>query len=199
MESRVWAGGPGRGRPSESARRRQAGGILLESNLRLDTPPAPTPSPPSPLGALGQLTLAHLSKPPESTHQCLKRETVARRTTLPQRCVPHCGPLPTHFSHPWVLVGAQSSDPGSPDNDNLNTPAVGKPGRKKNPKCDRFLLSVMTRSAHACLIISSQAARRDQNRIAQREFRLRKQQRVSPYLWHRSLLLAHEAGVDPRS
>ncbi|KAG8218374.1 hypothetical protein J3R82DRAFT_3994 [Butyriboletus roseoflavus] len=34
----------------------------------------------------------------------------------------------------------------------------GKPGRKKNP--------------------NSQAARRDQNRIAQREFRLRKQQRI---------------------
>ena len=30
---------------------------------------------------------------------------------------------------------------------------------------------------------SSQAARRDQNRIAQREFRLRKQQRVSPELY----------------
>ncbi|KAI0723380.1 hypothetical protein C8Q76DRAFT_615413 [Earliella scabrosa] len=39
-----------------------------------------------------------------------------------------------------------------------HTPAVGKPGRKKNP--------------------NSQAARRDQNRIAQREFRLRKQQRI---------------------
>ncbi|KAI0315392.1 hypothetical protein OF83DRAFT_357826 [Amylostereum chailletii] len=36
--------------------------------------------------------------------------------------------------------------------------ASGKPGRKKNP--------------------NSQAARRDQNRIAQREFRLRKQQRI---------------------
>ncbi|KAJ7591235.1 hypothetical protein C8J56DRAFT_935078 [Mycena floridula] len=36
--------------------------------------------------------------------------------------------------------------------------APGKPGRKKNP--------------------NSQAARRDQNRIAQREFRLRKQQRI---------------------
>jgi hypothetical protein len=30
-------------------------------------------------------------------------------------------------------------------------------------------------------VYSSQAARRDQNRIAQREFRLRKQQRVSIY------------------
>lgn len=38
------------------------------------------------------------------------------------------------------------------------TSAPGKPGRKKNP--------------------NSQAARRDQNRIAQREFRLRKQQRI---------------------
>jgi hypothetical protein len=50
----------------------------------------------------------------------------------------------------------QSSDPGSPDG-NPNATA-GKPGRKKNP--------------------NSQAARRDQNRIAQREFRLRKQQRI---------------------
>ncbi|TRM68290.1 hypothetical protein BD626DRAFT_481303 [Schizophyllum amplum] len=39
------------------------------------------------------------------------------------------------------------------------TNAPGKPGRKKNPN-------------------GSQAARRDQNRIAQREFRLRKQQRI---------------------
>jgi hypothetical protein len=31
-------------------------------------------------------------------------------------------------------------------------------------------------------VSSSQAARRDQNRIAQREFRLRKQQRVSQHL-----------------
>lgn len=50
----------------------------------------------------------------------------------------------------------ESSDPGSPDG-SANAPA-GKPGRKKNP--------------------NSQAARRDQNRIAQREFRLRKQQRI---------------------
>jgi len=40
----------------------------------------------------------------------------------------------------------------------LDDSPAGKPGRKKNP--------------------NSQAARRDQNRIAQREFRLRKQQRV---------------------
>ncbi|KAL4241561.1 BZIP domain-containing protein [Abortiporus biennis] len=54
----------------------------------------------------------------------------------------------------------EDSDVGSPDNgadDGSNVPA-GKPGRKKNP--------------------NSQAARRDQNRIAQREFRLRKQQRI---------------------
>ncbi|KAF7301421.1 hypothetical protein MIND_00707400 [Mycena indigotica] len=42
------------------------------------------------------------------------------------------------------------------DMDDVNAP--GKPGRKKNP--------------------NSQAARRDQNRIAQREFRLRKQQKI---------------------
>jgi hypothetical protein len=33
---------------------------------------------------------------------------------------------------------------------------------------------------HPLTLPSSQAARRDQNRIAQREFRLRKQQRVMP-------------------
>ncbi|KAH9853766.1 hypothetical protein C2E23DRAFT_727874 [Lenzites betulinus] len=58
----------------------------------------------------------------------------------------------------------ESSEPPSPSETNNNdtggrqSPAVGKPGRKKNP--------------------NSQAARRDQNRIAQREFRLRKQQRI---------------------
>jgi len=46
----------------------------------------------------------------------------------------------------------EDHDEGSPSQ------APGKPGRKKNP--------------------NSQAARRDQNRIAQREFRLRKQQRI---------------------
>ncbi|KAF5370118.1 hypothetical protein D9758_001221 [Tetrapyrgos nigripes] len=51
-----------------------------------------------------------------------------------------------------------SKDPMS-DSESLDgTQAPGKPGRKKNP--------------------NSQAARRDQNRIAQREFRLRKQQRI---------------------
>ncbi|RPD61922.1 hypothetical protein L226DRAFT_487155 [Lentinus tigrinus ALCF2SS1-7] len=53
----------------------------------------------------------------------------------------------------------ESSEAPSPNDDGTSqTPAVGKPGRKKNP--------------------NSQAARRDQNRIAQREFRLRKQQRI---------------------
>ncbi|KAG6890906.1 hypothetical protein C0995_000863 [Termitomyces sp. Mi166 len=51
----------------------------------------------------------------------------------------------------------QESEPESPLNDDTANPP-GKPGRKKNP--------------------NSQAARRDQNRIAQREFRLRKQQRI---------------------
>ncbi|EMD40563.1 hypothetical protein CERSUDRAFT_111163 [Gelatoporia subvermispora B] len=56
----------------------------------------------------------------------------------------------------------ESSDLGSPGPNDLNdggsSHQPGKPGRKKNP--------------------NSQAARRDQNRIAQREFRLRKQQRI---------------------
>ncbi|OCH88300.1 hypothetical protein OBBRIDRAFT_795349 [Obba rivulosa] len=56
----------------------------------------------------------------------------------------------------------ESSDVGSPGpndgNDIGSSHQPGKPGRKKNP--------------------NSQAARRDQNRIAQREFRLRKQQRI---------------------
>ncbi|KAG6885352.1 hypothetical protein C0993_002828 [Termitomyces sp. T159_Od127] len=51
----------------------------------------------------------------------------------------------------------EESEPESPRNDDFINPP-GKPGRKKNP--------------------NSQAARRDQNRIAQREFRLRKQQRI---------------------
>jgi len=71
-----------------------------------------------------------------------------------------------------------------------------KPGRKKNPKyvqisrCfEAVLFSDPPLSWSPCLrcpafsffpgsFCSSQAARRDQNRIAQREFRLRKQQRV---------------------
>ncbi|KAH8106214.1 hypothetical protein BXZ70DRAFT_918655 [Cristinia sonorae] len=59
-----------------------------------------------------------------------------------------------------VSGDVEDSDIGSPqengqDHDNVSG---SKPGRKKNP--------------------NSQAARRDQNRIAQREFRLRKQQRI---------------------
>jgi len=59
------------------------------------------------------------------------------------------------------LSGDFDSDGDSPhehqDNQQDDAPS-GRPGRKKNP--------------------NSQAARRDQNRIAQREFRLRKQQRI---------------------
>ncbi|KAH9007069.1 hypothetical protein EDB86DRAFT_2869818 [Lactarius hatsudake] len=55
------------------------------------------------------------------------------------------------------LSGDFDSDGDSPHEQQDDTPS-GKPGRKKNP--------------------NSQAARRDQNRIAQREFRLRKQQRI---------------------
>ncbi len=53
----------------------------------------------------------------------------------------------------------------------------GKPGRKKNPKY--IILSLKLTNAVTYNPDSSAAARRDQNRIAQREFRLRKQQRVS--------------------
>ncbi|KAF8640142.1 hypothetical protein AX17_001378 [Amanita inopinata Kibby_2008] len=60
-------------------------------------------------------------------------------------------PEPTERS-----ISGEDSDLDSQLGDAANTP--GKPGRKKNP--------------------NSQAARRDQNRIAQREFRLRKQQRI---------------------
>ncbi|EJF62966.1 hypothetical protein DICSQDRAFT_135222 [Dichomitus squalens LYAD-421 SS1] len=52
----------------------------------------------------------------------------------------------------------EAPSPADTNDNSASTPAVGKPGRKKNP--------------------NSQAARRDQNRIAQREFRLRKQQRI---------------------
>ncbi|KAI9466770.1 hypothetical protein BJY52DRAFT_1234245 [Lactarius psammicola] len=55
------------------------------------------------------------------------------------------------------LSGDFDSDGDSPHELQDDAPS-GKPGRKKNP--------------------NSQAARRDQNRIAQREFRLRKQQRI---------------------
>lgn len=56
-------------------------------------------------------------------------------------------------------IDRESSEAPSPEtHDGSQPPAAGKPGRKKNP--------------------NSQAARRDQNRIAQREFRLRKQQRI---------------------
>ncbi|GAW01901.1 hypothetical protein LENED_003523 [Lentinula edodes] len=51
-----------------------------------------------------------------------------------------------------------SNDPDSDGESREDSAPPGKPGRKKNP--------------------NSQAARRDQNRIAQREFRLRKQQRI---------------------
>ncbi|TFY79403.1 hypothetical protein EWM64_g4610 [Hericium alpestre] len=52
----------------------------------------------------------------------------------------------------------EDSELGSPQENGNDDTHSGKPGRKKNP--------------------NSQAARRDQNRIAQREFRLRKQQRI---------------------
>ncbi|KAA1466136.1 hypothetical protein DENSPDRAFT_830886 [Dentipellis sp. KUC8613] len=52
----------------------------------------------------------------------------------------------------------EESEQGSPQENGHDESSSGKPGRKKNP--------------------NSQAARRDQNRIAQREFRLRKQQRI---------------------
>uniref|UniRef100_A0A0W0FCJ1 BZIP domain-containing protein n=1 Tax=Moniliophthora roreri TaxID=221103 RepID=A0A0W0FCJ1_MONRR len=51
-----------------------------------------------------------------------------------------------------------SKDPDTDAESHEDSNPPGKPGRKKNP--------------------NSQAARRDQNRIAQREFRLRKQQRI---------------------
>ncbi|KAF9649631.1 hypothetical protein BDM02DRAFT_3142281 [Thelephora ganbajun] len=53
---------------------------------------------------------------------------------------------------------SQEQDENYPSSDEGQGTSAAKPGRKKNP--------------------NSQAARRDQNRIAQREFRLRKQQRI---------------------
>ena len=54
-------------------------------------------------------------------------------------------------------------------------------------RAERKIRSVYQRQLYICFIplnlSSSQAARRDQNRIAQREFRLRKQQRVSLELY----------------
>ncbi|KAF7355177.1 BZIP domain-containing protein [Mycena sanguinolenta] len=55
-------------------------------------------------------------------------------------------------------MGTERSASLDNDSDVESSGQPGKPGRKKNP--------------------NSQAARRDQNRIAQREFRLRKQQKI---------------------
>ncbi|KAJ6509980.1 hypothetical protein C8R47DRAFT_775657 [Mycena vitilis] len=55
-------------------------------------------------------------------------------------------------------MGTERSVSVDNDSDRESSTQPGKPGRKKNP--------------------NSQAARRDQNRIAQREFRLRKQQKI---------------------
>ncbi|KAJ7095217.1 hypothetical protein B0H15DRAFT_828536 [Mycena belliarum] len=55
-------------------------------------------------------------------------------------------------------MGTERSASIDNDSDRESSSQPGKPGRKKNP--------------------NSQAARRDQNRIAQREFRLRKQQKI---------------------
>ncbi|KAJ7742432.1 hypothetical protein DFH07DRAFT_836441 [Mycena maculata] len=55
-------------------------------------------------------------------------------------------------------MGTERSVSIDNDSDRESSSQPGKPGRKKNP--------------------NSQAARRDQNRIAQREFRLRKQQKI---------------------
>ncbi|KAF7352926.1 BZIP domain-containing protein [Mycena venus] len=55
-------------------------------------------------------------------------------------------------------MGTERSVSVDNDSDRESSSQPGKPGRKKNP--------------------NSQAARRDQNRIAQREFRLRKQQKI---------------------
>jgi hypothetical protein len=51
--------------------------------------------------------------------------------------------------------------------------------REKAQSMFDFRASDASFLTHRFYIISTQAARRDQNRIAQREFRLRKQQRVS--------------------
>lgn len=77
----------------------------------------------------------------------------------------------------------QESELGSAhENEGSQEPSSSKPGRKKNPKS--ALLALILHSSYVLSLTpnlrvhSSQAARRDQNRIAQREFRLRKQQRV---------------------
>ncbi|KAI0079651.1 hypothetical protein K474DRAFT_1591584 [Panus rudis PR-1116 ss-1] len=69
--------------------------------------------------------------------------------------------MPDNHRERSVSGDFDDSDIGSPQdngNETNGSGQAGKPGRKKNP--------------------NSQAARRDQNRIAQREFRLRKQQRI---------------------
>jgi hypothetical protein len=54
------------------------------------------------------------------------------------------------------------------------------PVGRKTPS--ELLSTTLFAYVHLLTLFSSQAARRDQNRIAQREFRLRKQQRVIPSL-----------------
>lgn len=70
--------------------------------------------------------------------------------------------MPSNARERSISADLDDSDLDSPTpgdgQDNISGTTSGKPGRKKNP--------------------NSQAARRDQNRIAQREFRLRKQQRI---------------------
>ena len=100
------------------------------------------------------------------------------------RCVCENAPTCVHQSQQCVRLCVQSSEAPSPidanDAGSSHTPAVGKPGRKKNPKYDLATQhDYICSPPHVAHLSSSQAARRDQNRIAQREFRLRKQQRVS--------------------
>jgi hypothetical protein len=62
----------------------------------------------------------------------------------------------------------------------MTFPQVDQEERKTQSMRARFLYAVVIMLT--TFDASSQAARRDQNRIAQREFRLRKQQRVSLHI-----------------
>ena len=87
--------------------------------------------------------------------------------------------------NPLHLICQDSDLESHGDDGSANPP--GRPGRKKNPK---YVICACYCYALQLTLFSSQAARRDQNRIAQREFRLRKQQRVSPSSNSKPLLQA---------
>jgi hypothetical protein len=90
--------------------------------------------------------------------------------------------LPCRSCYPIILLIHRLSSPISTLHKNiiLTTLLPVNPVGRKIPSV--LLFTTLCAYVHRLTLFSSQAARRDQNRIAQREFRLRKQQRVIPSL-----------------